>query len=328
MKKTIAAAAAVLLIIIASCKNPPIFAAIEQEVKLKPASVKGFVSGIVKIRGTLYTSNGKIFQKSFGTTGKWSELSTPGGRSLSIASDGTKLYAVFENNGSCTAYVHNGGWQPIDAPIRSVAGTEKVFGSDGNNIYRITDTNAVSLTGVTGALKGAAKNYFLLETGLYKDNGTRIEGTNCPSGGLKGICDGPDNSVLIFDNSTVHCYNGTGWTSIAHGVSSPLSITYLPVKQLVLVSGRAGFGEIKLATPSSVNLNGARRVSAGSADSAVPPGNYYQYKNSVGKWYLNPIAAFDNRSGYIIYTGVLDNNTKYSGLWGFYYPVQIEWNRE
>lgn len=326
MKKTIAAAAAVLLIIIASCKNPPIFAAIEQEVKLKPASVKGFVSGVVKIGGTLYTSNGKIFQKSFGTTGKWSELSGPGGRSLSIASDGTKLYAVFENNGSYKAYVRSGGWNPIDAPIRSVAGTEKVFGSDGSNIYSITDTNAVPLTGVTGTLKGAAGNYFLLETGLYAAGGIAIAGS--PSGGLKGICKGPNSSVLIFDNSTVHCYNGTGWTSIAHGVSSPLSITYLPVKQLVLVSGRAGFGEIKLATPSSVNLNGARRVSAGSADSAVPPGNYYQYKNSVGKWYLNPIAAFDNGSDYIIYTGVLDNNTKYSGLWGFYYPVQIEWNRE
>ena len=59
MKKRIFAIAFVISVVLglSACKNPPIFAAIEQEVKLKQASVKGFVRGVVKVNDKLYTSN-------------------------------------------------------------------------------------------------------------------------------------------------------------------------------------------------------------------------------------------------------------------------------
>lgn len=68
MKKILFAAtlAVSLVIVLSACKNPPIFAAIEQEVKLNPASVKGRVRGIVEIGDTLYASNGKIWYKEKG----------------------------------------------------------------------------------------------------------------------------------------------------------------------------------------------------------------------------------------------------------------------
>lgn len=65
MKKILfAAALAVAAVIVSSaCENPPIFAAIEQEVKLNPSSVTGSIrgGGIIKIGSTLYVSNGKIY---------------------------------------------------------------------------------------------------------------------------------------------------------------------------------------------------------------------------------------------------------------------------
>ena len=67
MKKILfVAALAISTVIVLSCENPPIFAAIEQEVKLNPASVQGFVRGTIKIGTTLYTSNGKRYYKSVG----------------------------------------------------------------------------------------------------------------------------------------------------------------------------------------------------------------------------------------------------------------------
>ena len=176
-------------------------------------------------------------------------------------------------------------------------------------------------------LVGAAGSYCLLEDGLYDNTGSKISGS--PSSELKGICKGPSNSVFVVDNTKLYCYNGSAWTNREHGVSTPQSITYLPSKQLVLIGGKNGYGEMKLASAADTNLENAHIVSAGSAESSVPQGNIHQYNNSVGKYAINPISAFDyGTNGYIVYAGILDPNTKYTGLWGFYSPDRIEWNRE
>ena len=50
-----------------SCKNEPIFAAIEEEVKLKKQSIQGLVLGIIKIGNTVYSANPKnVFKKLWG----------------------------------------------------------------------------------------------------------------------------------------------------------------------------------------------------------------------------------------------------------------------
>ena len=283
MKKRIFAVAFVISVIIglSTCKNSPIFAAIEQEVKLNPASVKGLIRGIVEISNTLYASNGKIYYKAKGNRGKWSEMS---------------VFAIkSEESGKTTTYT-----------ISTI------------------ENGAVSSTWSNGKFPvGAAREYCLLEDGLYDKTGAKVAG--CPSSGLKGICEGPSSSVFVFDNSKLYCYDGSAWTDTKHKVSAPQSITYLPSKQLVLISGIKGFGEIKLA---GADLTGAQSIQAGSTDSSVPPANIHQYNNSVGKYTINLIKAFDTDTGYIVYVGVNDPNAKYTGLWGLYKPERIEWNRE
>ncbi|UTC50952.1 hypothetical protein [Treponema sp. OMZ 855] len=345
MKKRMFVIAFVTSVIIglSACKNPPIFAAIEQEVKLNPASVKGFVHGIVEITGTLYASNGKIWYKAKGETGKWSELSgCPLGRCTGLAVSGSDLYAAFGQGDTFTIYWYDTGaksWNKVPGlAAKAVFGTRVVFAvnslKNGNTMAYTISSAIESGTPNTWASPtdkapvGAAGLYCLLEDGLYKNDSTKITGS--PSSGLKGICDGPTlNSVFVVDDTKLYCYDGSAstWTNIVHGVSSPQSITYLKNKQLVLISGIKGYGEIKLAGDIPT-LAGAQSIKAGSADSSVPPGNILQYNNSVGKYVINPIYAFENGTGYVIYAGVNDPNTKYSGLWGFYNPGQIEWNRE
>lgn len=338
MKKRIFAIAFVISVVLglSACKNPPIFAAIEQEVKLKQASVKGFVRGVVKVNDKLYTSNGKISQKSVGSTGTWSEMSgCPSGLCTMIATDGTNLYASFGNDDSFKAYKYaSSKW--IDLPgtaasAQYVVGTKTVFAfektDNGYTLYTIKNSAVSNTWNNTKAPVGAARAYCLLEDGLYAETGTKIAGTGSPTSGLKGICEGPANSVFVFNDSTLYCYDGSAWTSTSHGVSSPQSITYLPSKKLVLIGGIKGYREVKLEG-SNTNLTGAQSIQAGSTASSVPSENIHQYNNSVGKYTIRFIKAFDYKSGYIIYTGINDPNTKYTGLWGLYKPDRIEWNRE
>ena len=346
MKKILFAAtlAVSLVIVLSACKNPPIFAAIEQEVKLKPATVKGRVRGIVKIGDTLYASNGKIWYKEKGKTGKWSEMKDcPSGLCTGLAVDGPDLYAAFEQSDTFAIHYYDTGtksWTKASGlTAQAVFGSRLVFaiesGKSGNaTTYTIRTIEYGMLSApwtspTDKAPVGAAGLYCLLEDGLYKKDRTKIPGS--PSSGLKGICEGPtDDSVFVVDNTKLYCYKGTPptWTSIAHGVSNPQSITYLKNKHLVLISsGIKGYGEIKLAGDAPT-LAGAQPIKAGSADPSVPPGNILQYNNSVGKYVINPIYAFDSSTGYVIYAGINDPNTRYTGLWGFYNPGQIEWNRE
>ena len=346
MKKRIFAIAFVISVIIglSACKNPPIFAAIEQEVKLNPASVKGRVRGIVKIGDTLYASNGKIWYKEKGKTGKWSEMKDcPSGLCTGLAVDGPDLYAAFEQSDTFAIHYYDTGtksWTKASGlTAQAVFGSRLVFaiesGKSGNATtytIRTIEHGALSAPWTSPTDKapvGAAGLYCLLEDGLYKKDRTQIPGS--PSSGLKGICEGPtDSSVFVVDNTKLYCYDGntSTWTNIVHGVSSPQSITYLENKHLVLISsGIKGYGEIKLAG-NVPTLAAAQSIKAGCADSSVPPGNILQYNNSVGKYVINPIYAFDSSTGYVIYAGINDPNTRYTGLWGFYNPGQIEWNRE
>ncbi len=307
-----------------SCKNAPIFAAIEQEIKLKKASVKGSVRGITKIGTTVYVSNGNLYKKSLGNTGSWNQMCSRDCGSL--ATDGTKLYAVFGNN----LQVYDGGWKSVNVGgLGFVAGTNTVFATDRKKIFTVSGTTATATT-IDGELKGAAGIYCVTTKGVYKADGTKVAGSGAPDSG-SAICKGEGSGIFVLSGGTLYAYDGSNWTSKTHGVSTSSAsstITYLPNKHLVLISGSSGYGEIRVDNTTPMDLEKAENISVGSGGSSVPSGCYQQYKNSAGKWLLDPIAAYENGSGYIVYAGVHDSKAKYTGLWGFYNPGQREWNRE
>ena len=310
-----------LLFTATHCSNPPIFAAIEQEVTLKTASVKGIIRGIAQIQNTVYVTNGQLFSKKIGDTGSWNSIAVPASCD-SIATDGGTLYAAIDGTG----YILSGStWQPIATKnLAFVTGSGTVFATDGKKLYTVSGTAASEIGVKKGILQGAAGDYCMTTTGIYNASGAQIGG---PTSELKAICKGPEEGIFVLAGAMLYAYNGS-WTQCTHTVSEPQSLTYLAQKQLVLISGKEGFAEIKLTT-AEANVHNAQAVKVGSAESSIAPEHYHQYKNSVGKWNINPIAAFSHQSGYTLYAGVLDGqNPKHTGLWGFYHSSQLEWNRE
>ena len=266
-------------------------------------------------------ANGKLFSKTIGDTGSWRSIAVPAPCD-SIATDGGTLYAAIDGKG----YVLSGSsWQPIAAKgLAFVTGSGTVFATDGKKLYVLNGTAATDIGDKKGILKGAAGAYCMTTTGIYDASGARIGG---PMSELKAICKGPSEGIFVLAGTMLYAYNGS-WTQCAHTVSEPQSVTYLAQKNLVLVSGKEGFEEIKL-TAAEANVHNVHTVKVGSSESSIEPEHYHQYKNSVGKWNINPIAAFSHQSGYTLYAGVLDGqNTKHTGLWGFYHSSQLEWNRE
>jgi len=324
-----------------SCTNAPIFAAIEQEVKLKPASVSGVIrSAPVAIGSTLYVANGRLFQKTKGNTEKWEEVNRPG-YCTSIATNGTTLYGTFNGSDSLKGYHYNGsGWTPITgADITYVSGSSYIGGGTAT-VFAIDAAHklyTVSVSGTTAIfkaqlasdeiLRGAVGGYCITNKQMYAE-GVPVP-AGAPSGNLQSMCAGPGaNSFFIASGNTLYCYNGSSWKSCNYSSAAALSITYLEAKKLVLIATGTGYREIKLDNAHPDNLSLAFEIQPGSAQSSIPASIIHQYYNSIGKWRVDPIYAVSSGTGYSIYAGALDESTRNTGLWGFYNPGQLEWNRE
>lgn len=331
MKKKISVSIALIIIFIlffSGCKYQPVFAAIEQEVKLKKASVPGLVQSLVKVGNTLYVCNGTILKKQFGSTGEWQKCATPG-RAQGIATDGTDVYVVF-NTG---VHVLQGStWQPIPGSekILYVSGTKTVYGADSNTsptIYTITKTGITS-TGIKTdtTLKNASGEYAITEKKVFK------------AGAPVSLFAGDDSSILdcvsgeggifVLTAKSIHHYDGSAWSSTKHDISQPLGLAYLKEKKLLLVATVLGYQEKKLDDTTPHDLTKMTVIDIGSAQSSLETAHVSQYKASVGKWTASKIYAFSDSGKYTLYISTADPRATYTGLWGFYVPAQTEWNRE
>ena len=323
--------------IISSCKNTPIFAAIEEEVKLNEQTVQGLISGIVRVGDVVYSANPKnVFKKDVGQKGKWEKIETPGGMCTSLATDGNALYASFMGKG---VYSYNGaGWdvlQNAESIVRIVSG-RSIIGVDVENmVFSLVSSSFSKMKDVQGndvklasTLHGAG-NYFSDLTSIYSYNATGVATKLTLSDiiNIRDLVSGDDASkIFILTPQALFHYDGSSLTSAKHKVLSPWSASYSSVQKTVLIGGSQGYNEVKLKNPAT--LTDAYILSPGTAGFTTPPSCFNQYNNSVGKWLIRPILIIDYSDGYVIYVGVGGENPKYTGLWGFYNPAQLEWNRE
>lgn len=326
--------------VFAACKNAPIFAAIEQEVKLKKSSVQGIILGLVQVKDEVFTANFKtVFKKSLGEKGAWKSIGSPSSSCSSLATDGKFLLAAFSDG----AYYYDGEWKRVTGgeSIGKLVSGNTIMGVDrSSNLFKIQIVSAgdqiVSASAeaktaggknikISGNLIEGAGNYFVTEKAVYNSStGMKVSGS--PDSNIRSICAGEGNDVFILTISDLLHYDGINFKSARHEVYQPWSISYLSSKKLVLTAGSKGYKEVK--TDSAGKLTNPAIIYPGSAESTTPPWCVNQYNNSVGLWLLRPILAVEHNGGYIIYTGVGGGNPKYTGLWGFYNPGQTEWNRE
>ncbi len=345
MSKHILLTVAALLVaglFLAGCSNEPIFAAIEKEVKLKDPSVRGTITSLVTVGSDLYVTNGRIYKRT-GGSGDWNQISMPDYRCTEVATDGTDLYGLFqdEHYDITDVYRFDG---TIWTAVTDVAGIKKISSGDGQvfgftgsgsswNAYTITGTTASAIGAATGiALPvGSAGDCFATTTGVYNIVGTLLTGS--PTASITGITAGGANIFVLTSAGTVYPFVGgtaLGPTETATVSTPATGIAYLAgTKKLLLVSGAEGYGEI--TTDGSGVLTGTLSPGDSSA-SSISTSAQSQYESSLDQWNLHsifavaapgPVPAGDS---YVVYAGVYD--TRYDGLWGYYSTSQQEWNRE
>lgn len=346
LKKLIFILIPLIFIGFAACNDKPIFATIEQEIKLKKFSVEGNVLSLLQAGNNVYASNwAGVYSKSKNSDGSWSKiLSAPGTQKL--ASDTHDIVFACFASGS-VKYYENGSWKDVPGSenIRIIAGNKIVFGYDDSKkeVLKIVKNAAPSTVIHSGEVDKlfAAGNYVLVKSKdsakLYKD-GVSVAVPGLPSG-AKAICPaGADDKIFVLAGSTVYYYGPSpndNWNNKISISGSPDNISYFEAgtRKTILLGCGNGYTEIRLDNADSTNLSKAKQLNPGAEGSTTPPGSYSQYQTTLGSYYTNPVLGVSRGDAgsneYAVFlginSGIIKRNT---GLWGFYSDKKREWNRE
>lgn len=333
VKKYIFILIPLIVISFAGCNNKPIFAAIEQEIKLKNFSVEGNILSLMEFGEKVYASNlAGVYSKSKNSDGNWSRI-LPASGTQKLAYNTDNVFACFVSGN--VKYYEAGNWKdvPGSGNIRVIYGDKTVFGYEENSgkIYKITKTgiDTVSIPGVS-KLISAAGDYFLVKANnkikLYK-NGTEISGV--PQNAI-ALCSYNNSNIFVLAGSTIYYYDSNWNNSISISGKSPISISYFKERKTILLGSEKGYTEVKLNDATPTLLSNAQQINPGSSGSTTPPSSYSQYQTTLESYYTFPVLGVQRGSGdYAVFigisAGVIQRNT---GLWGFYSDKKREWNRE
>lgn len=334
----------IFLCFLLSCSGSYIFAAIENEVKLKNSSVTGTIRSLVKVGDKLYVANGAILEKTAFSDKEWTEIKNPARLPDSaictgIATDGINLFASFidDDNSDIGVYYYSvGEWNIVPSStgndITGVFGNGTVFATSQKNssateetvnIYKITTSVLTKITTSTSKepfhLLAAGGDYFSTSEGVYNSTGFVA---NSPKN-VKAI--DKTGAYFLTDGSL---YKASDFTrSYTHNIKNLTDAVLVKIdgKDLLLVSSdNGGYSEIIL---DSGDITKSKTISA--KDSGSTTSNPSQYESAVGKYPTKSIFAESGAQGYYIYLGVNDPNyARYTGLWGYYSYGKKEWNRE
>ncbi len=343
MKKyTILLFTLILFITFTSCKNPPIFATIEQEVKLKNFSVKGTILGFAELGSNIYVANpAAVFTKAKTSTGSWSSIGNLGGHTTALLSDGTNIFASVREGGVYTYDKANKKWSliPDTKKFNAIYGDKNIIASaydskaEKYKFYKLTTTGATPITNggsdLTSdkRLKGASGSFFATENKLYDLSGNEKKSID----GIRAMCAGPGTTptVLILAGSNIHQYDGTNIKQQSISKSDANAIFYFEARKTILISCNTGYTELQFDTANPNDITKASQINPGGIGSTTKPSSYKQYDATLSSSTFDPIFAVKTTgSNYVIYVGISANPLrKKTGLWAYYSSTQ-EWNRE
>lgn len=348
LKKLIFILIPLIFIGFAACNDKPIFATIEQEIKLKKFSVEGNILSLLQAGDYVYASNhGGVYTKLKTSDGSWDKISSVLGTQY-LAKNDTDVFVCSATgpvkfyNGSPDSWTN----VPSSENIHIIAGNKIVFGYDSSQkkVFKIEKTGLSNHPTDTGEVHSlsAAGNYVLVKSKdsakLYKD-GDPAAVPGLPSGSA-AICPadlgggaGADDKIFVLAGSTIHYYNGVAWSAWDSSISTsgrPDNISYFEAgtRKTILIGCTKGYTEIKVnSTTPAVNLS---QLDPGAEGSTTPSSSYSQYQATLGNYYSAPVlgvSSVDNEYAIFmgIHSGVIKRNT---GLWGFYSDKKREWNRE
>lgn len=324
-----------------SCYQPPIFAAIEDEVKLEKPTLVGTIQGIAVSGSTVYVANGNLTRRT--GTGSWQQMSIPKDLCTGIAAsdDETSVYGVFSDSygSQSTIYLLSGdswtavsGSESITKVLPGAGGTVFAFRQSGSSFTAYTITGSATPTALTavthtapvGSAIGNAA-YFATTTGVFTAAGVLV--ADSPSA-VRAIAGDGTATIYVITDTNIYSYDGIAWSAAkSHTFNSPRSALFLESgsTDLILVGTTAGYKEV----PVTGATIGDSQDPGSSAVSSIATSSASQYASSLKQWPVIELCMVSPGTGgnaYDLYAAVFE--TRYGGLWAYYPSTRPEWNRE
>jgi hypothetical protein len=208
-----------------SCDQYAIFDAIAQEVKPKPALIKGTPSKIVKdSSGNLYVANGELWKFA---GGQWNKISAPSSV-RDVAAVGADVYVISVGSSPSLSKL-GGGTIGVPGTVQGIYGASStlfvtvgvgasysVYSYDGSNF-----SNKVVASGqLRGAVYDGSSNYYLATSdGLYHSSSPNSSFTSVQSGNFLGAIALSNSVVAVTASAVYEASGGNTPTSKASGDS-------------------------------------------------------------------------------------------------------------
>jgi hypothetical protein len=290
-------AVGVCVCLFVSCEQYAIFGAIAQEVKPKPALIKGSPSKIVKDNSDkLYVANGELW-KFLILSGSWAKISAPA-NTRDVAAVGTDIYVVAVGDSPSLSKL-DGGTITAPGTVQGVFGANTMLyvavgSADSYSVYRYDSSGFSTSAVASGLLHGAAHyngNYYLATTdGLfYSTDGKTF--SSIQSGNFLGV---------IAENGTAIAVTADAVYGVSAGVATPK------------VSGDALTGALALSDKTLYlgRTRGYREINTDTSWEFKTP-SLSSYTSTIAQVRVTSLAVVSKD---LIFASVLSSETKRCGL--------------
>jgi len=303
-KNTIRAILSLSFLLFASCKIEPIFYAIEKEVPLEKAVIKGNLYAMTEFGTKLYAASGKLYEKNINEERGWKAVSAPG-FIIRVASDkDDNLYVLTEDKKLYTSKDAK-NWTAVSIPgsITELF-DNKASDTDKKTAYVTTSEGLFSLAGEDPPGKVKEDKDFV--AAVYHDGtDTFFSNTVLIASGAKkiytiedskvkfgnDISNVEDSGIEVSDAQSMAVYNDSSKESLLIGTTSGIVL---------------------------VNLDDAGRPTGKGSMLGE------NIESSIAMLEIKTLYAFENA----VYAFAVDKTTsKKTNTWG-YYTSRPNWNVE
>lgn len=297
-KNTIRAILSLSFLLFAACKIEPIFYAIEKEVPLEKAIIKGNLYAMTEFKGKLYAASGSLYEKNINEERGWKAVSAPG-FIIRVASDESNLYVLTEDKKLYTKTKTTGwsqitGISPIELFDNKASTNKTAYVTTSEKLYSLAGTSTPNTEVTTNSASKSSKAAASHETDTFFSNTVLI------ASGTKRVYTMEGNKI-VFDD-TVSDIEVSGAQSMA--------VYKLDSSEKLLIGTTSGIVLVNL------NENGEPTAKGTMFGENV--------ESSIAMLEIKTLYSF----GDAIYAFAVDKTTsKKTNTWG-YYKDRPNWNVE
>ncbi|HUH44476.1 MAG TPA: hypothetical protein VLZ44_04825 [Treponemataceae bacterium] len=294
-KNTIRAILSFSFLLFAACKIEPIFYAIEKEVPLEKAVIKGNLYAMTEFNDKLYAASGSLYEKNINEERGWKAVSAPG-FIIRVASDESNLYVLTEDKKLYTKTKTTGwsqitGISPIELFDNKASTNKTAYVTTSEGLYSLNDKNTSKISGGDKSSKAA----------VYDGLSTVFSKTVLIAKGDKGVYK-IDENKLAFNDDTSNVEVSGAQSMAVYNDGSKESLLIGTTSGIVLINLDTGNGEP-------------------TAKGTMFGGNV---ESSIAMLEIKTLYSF----GDAIYAFAVDKTTsKKTNTWG-YYKDRPNWNVE